>query len=208
MTDWLLSTMVVWGVPVIGIATFLSCLALPVPSSLIMLTGGAITLSGDLSLTSVVAAALTGAILGDQAGYLIGNRMAGQLTGRLQKHSPKAALLKRACDFSDRYGRGAVFLSRWLFSPLGPYVNLIAGATNLDRMRFLLWSASGEAVWVMLYVGTGRLFASNISAVADLAGNASGFLAGLAVTVVIGLMLRARLRPHPNRQAKSATRLP
>jgi membrane protein DedA with SNARE-associated domain len=61
------------GVPVLFVATFLSCLAVPIPSSLLMLAAGAFVASGDLAALPVAAAALGGAVLGDQLGYGIGH---------------------------------------------------------------------------------------------------------------------------------------
>src|SRR5690606_31639872 len=61
-----------YGVVIILIATYLSCLAMPVPTSFVMLAGGGFAASGDLGLVSVVLAALAGAVMGDQSGFYIG----------------------------------------------------------------------------------------------------------------------------------------
>lgn len=61
-----------YGVWVIAASAFLSCLALPIPTSLMMLTGGAFAAAGDLALWQVMAGAWVGAVFGDQTGYFIG----------------------------------------------------------------------------------------------------------------------------------------
>ena len=63
MIEVLLALVPVGGPWIVGTATFLSCLALPVPSSLIMLTAGAFVASGDLSGPVTVALALAGALM-------------------------------------------------------------------------------------------------------------------------------------------------
>lgn len=73
MTDTLLALVPEHGALVLFIATFLSCLAVPIPSSLLMLAAGAFVASGDLAALPVAVAALSGAILGDQVGYGIGH---------------------------------------------------------------------------------------------------------------------------------------
>lgn len=188
-----------YGAVVLFVGTFLSCLALPVPSSLLMLAAGAFVGSGDLQLWSVFAAALAGAIAGDQLGYTIGRAGGGWLMARAMRKPAARRLTERAHDLADRYGGLSVFLSRWLFSPLGPYINFIAGAAGPDRARFTLWSAAGETVWVSLYLGLGYLFAGQITAVAAIVGNAVGFLAAAALAVLLGLLLRERVRRRARR---------
>ncbi len=69
--------------------------------------------------------------------------------------SRRAALMGKATGYLRDRGALAVFLSRWLFSPLGPYVNFAGGAARLDWGRFTWAGIAGETVWVALYVGLG-----------------------------------------------------
>ena len=57
LSDWFLAQLPLYGPALLGITTFLSCLALPVPSSLMMIAAGAFVASGDLSLPMVAATA-------------------------------------------------------------------------------------------------------------------------------------------------------
>jgi membrane protein DedA with SNARE-associated domain len=193
MTEAILALVPVYGLALIAVATFLSCLALPMPASLVMLSAGGFAAAGDLVLWQVAAAALLGAVLGDQAGYQLG-RMGGRLMAARAPSPKRAALMARATAYLRDHGTWAVFLSRWLVSPLGPYVNFAGGAARLDRGRFTSAGVAGEAVWVALYVGLGAAFADDILALADLLGSASGLLAALAVAGALVLWLRAALR--------------
>ena len=188
MIETLLALVPAYGLYIIAAATFLGCLAVPIPSSLIMLTGGAFVASGDLAGPATWVTAYLGAVLGDQAGFRIGALGAERLGGKA------AALAERARALAGRWGGPGVFLSRWLFSPLGPYMNFVTGASGMGWLRFSLWGAAGEAVWVTLYIGLGYGFAAQIEAVAEIAGNLSGVLAAGAVTLALGLWLRAALR--------------
>jgi membrane protein DedA with SNARE-associated domain len=202
MIDAILSLVPVYGGYIAALATFLSCLALPIPSSMVMLTAGAFVASGDLPAASTAAMALGGAIAGDQVGYALGRQSAG-FVSRLGPKS--AALVDRARALTDRHGGLGVFLSRWLFSPLGPYVNLVAGATRMGWLRFTIWDFLGEAVWVGLYLGTGYAFADQIEAAAELAANFSGVLAAGAVAAGLGLSLRSALRKDRGRRTRRRT---
>ncbi|MBY6090070.1 DedA family protein [Pseudooceanicola sp. 502str34] len=200
MTEWLLQLLVANGLPLIALVTFFSCLAVPVPSSLAMLTAGAISASGDLPVAGAVLAALGGAIAGDQAGYQIGRAGGAWIEGQLRGRPKRAALYERAQEMTRSSGSAGVFFSRWLVSPLGPYVNFAAGAARLHRMPFSLWAAAGEVVWVTLYVGLGFGFAAHIDTIAQIAQDLSGLMAGLVVMAISALWIRRGLRRRRQRK--------
>ena len=60
MTDWLLALVPTYGLWLIAGTTFASCLALPIPASVIMLAAGGFAAAGDLVLWQVVVSALSG----------------------------------------------------------------------------------------------------------------------------------------------------
>lgn len=185
ISEYLLTLVPEYGPALIGAVTFASCVALPVPASLVMLAGGAFAASGDLAPVTVAGAALGGAVLGDQAGWRLG-RSGAALLNRFASTPARRQLLDRAQARLDRHALPTVYLSRWLFSPLGPWVNFAAGATGLGWGRFTLASVSGEATWVALYVGLGWAFAAQVDRLGSLVGNLSGFAAAAAVAAVLG----------------------
>lgn len=205
MIDAILAAVPVYGLWIVALATFLSCLALPIPSSLVMLTAGAFVASGDLRLVPTAGLAWAGAVAGDQAGYWLARGAAGAATGP-GRGGKAAELLAKARDFLDRRGGWGVFFSRWLVSPLGPYVNLVAGAAGMPWARFTPPGIAGEAIWVTLYVGLGLALSESIQAVAAIAGNLTGFLAAGALAIGLGLWLRSALRADRGRPGRPARR--
>jgi len=201
VTETLLSILLAGRPAILLLATFLSCLAVPVPTSLMMLSAGAFVAAGDLALVSVAAAALSGAILGDQTGFLIGRRGGPAIRHRLSRRRQTARVLNDASSLLQRWGAPGIFLSRWLFSPLGPYVNFLAAGLGMNWATFTLWAGLGECVWVALYVGLGHVFSDQLSAVADALSNASWALAAGALTIGLGVWLiksdQARKAPRP-----------
>ena len=89
----------------------------------------------------------------------------------------------------EKRGGSSVFFSCWLVAPLGPYMNYFCGITRYNWLRFALWGIAGEIVWVSLYVGLGHTFADNISSIASLLGNASGFVTALVAVTALGVWL-------------------
>ncbi|WP_138934072.1 DedA family protein [Roseovarius arcticus] len=194
MTETIFELVSQYGVYVIFASAFLSCLAIPIPTSLMMLTGGAFIASGDLSVWHVSTAAFLGAVFGDQAGYVIGRIWGTPITMRLQRAPSRAAVLGRARKLIDRRGTLGVFLSTWAVAPLGPWVNFIAGATGLSWVRFTMGDVLGEVFWVTIYVGLGYVFFDQIADVADIMSNLIGFVVALVMAVAAALWIKAILR--------------
>ena len=164
-----------------------------------MLSGGAFVAAGDLTLWQVLAGAWSGAILGDQTGYLIGRHGGAPLVERIARTPARRAVLDRARKLVDRRGGLGVFFSTWLFAPLGPWVNFIAGTTGLNWLRFTIWDVLGETIWVTVYVGLGYGFASQVEAVSDILGSAVGLLAALAVAAAMLVWIRGALKAQKAR---------
>lgn len=186
MTDWLLALVPAYGAGLLALSTFFSCVALPVPASILMLAAGGFVASGDLAVVPVAGAALGGAVLGDQLGYAGGRLGGAALLARIAAHT---AAVARAADLLARRGGAAVFLSRWLVSALGPYVNVAAGAARQPWILFTVWGVAGEAVWVGIYVGLGYVFAGNLEAASGLAVDVLGMLAAGAVAIGLAVWL-------------------
>lgn len=189
MTDWLLALVPQYGLWLLAATTFLSCLALPFPASILMLTAGGFAAAGDLVLWQAFLAAAVGAVAGDQLGYWAGRVLGVSFLTRLRRDPGRDRLLARADGLMDRRGVLAVFFSRWLVSPLGPWVNLLAGSTRYGWVRFTAAGVAGEAVWAGLYVGTGYGFAGNIQAASDMLGSVLGMVGGLGAVVALGYWL-------------------
>jgi membrane-associated protein len=85
--------------------------------------------------------------LGNVAGYEIGHRIGPSVyerDGRLLKRE----YLDKTRDFFDKQGSKALVIGR--FVPfVRTFITLVAGVTQMDRRRFLVWSGVGAAVWVV-----------------------------------------------------------
>lgn len=195
MTETIVALIADYGVTLVFCITFLSCLAVPVPSSLVMLTAGGFAASGDLVLQSVLGAAFTGAVLGDNSGYWIARFSGDRLSGWLARRPKRQSLMKRGHTFMQKWGGSSVFFSCWLVAPLGPYINYVSGLTKFTWLRFALWGIAGEIVWVGLYVFLGYSFGDNISALASLLGNISGLIVALVAVIGLGWGLWKASKP-------------
>jgi len=205
MTENLSTLVAANGAGAVFVATFLACLILPIPASLIMLAAGAYAASGDLDLRAVLGGALRGASLGDQAGFFSGRRGGPWILARLSRRPRMAGWVLRAEERLALRPAWAVFFSRWLVSPLGPYVNLAAGAARVSWRRFTLPAILGKGLWVALYVGLGYALGARAEAVG---GTVTGAVTTLGVALIAVLLARAlwrrrrRQRQPPERRAE------
>jgi len=189
MTETILDLMTNYGVAILFVVTFLSCLCVPIPSSLMMLAGGSFAATGDLNTTATVAAAYTGAVAGDNTGYFLARTFGTRLAGWFDASPQRAKLRDSAKSYMDQKGPISVFLSCWLVAPLGPYVNLVSGMTRFNWGKFAFWGALGEVFWVGIYIGLGYTFSSQITTLASMLGNISGFLVALLGIFLLGRWL-------------------
>lgn len=188
------------GLPLVFLVAFLSCLAVPVPASLVFMAAGTVAASGELALPGLWLSGLAGAVLGDQAGYFAARQFGSRLVGALSSDGKIASGIAKARLFEEKWGEQAIFFSRWLASPLGPWINLSSGLTRFSWYRFSLWQIAGEVVWVSLYLGLGYFLSDQATAIADMIGNAIWLIAAAAIT----WLLFARLRKAMARQEKAA----
>lgn len=189
-SDTVLSLLPELGLPVLGGTVMLASLGVPMlPGSLMVLVAGTLAAAGELPVVATALTALCAALIGDQLGYLIGRLFGPRLAAR------KGPTTARALALLAARGPMAVFLSRWLIAPLGPAMNVVAGAGGLRWPRFLVADLSGEIVWVAGYMGLGAAFAPFIPQIAELSSDITTLLAALAVALAAGVMLR-RHRPH------------
>ena len=194
MTAWLLGLVPTYGPWLLALCTLLSCMAVPAPASILLLAAGGFVASGDLPLVTTALAALGGALLGDQAGYRLGAWGGPSLLERIGRRMP---LIGKAREHLARRGDMAVFLSRWLFSEVGPFVNLAAGASGLPWARFTMWSVVGETIWVGLYIGVGRAATGSLEDASGLVLRIIGLLGAAVVAIGLGWWLLATIRANP-----------
>lgn len=190
MTAQLLEFLTSYGLPAAAVLLAIGQFGLPLPTSLALLTLGALAANGDADLLTAFVFALSGAALGDQAGFFAGRFVAARsadddtgLLGRLARTAQAAE------PMMAKWGSSGVFLTRWLFTPLGPAINIASGIAGLPWIVFTAWGLAGEILWVSIYITLGFTFGSNIETLAGILGNLTMALAMLALAAFIGWQL-------------------
>jgi membrane protein DedA with SNARE-associated domain len=178
---------------------------LPLPGETAVLLASAYAgTTGELNIVLVVLAAATGAILGDNLGYLIGRRYGFPL---LLRHGSRIGLhegrLKLGQYLFLKHGGKIVFFGR--FTPLlRTFAAVLAGANAYSRRRFFVYNASGGLVWAAV-MGSAAYWAGR--SVEHAMGPASAALIAVALTLAVAGSLFVR-RHEQRLSAKAELALP
>ncbi len=149
------------GFWVVGGVIFLESMGAPLPGeSLLIAAALYAATTGDITIEHVVLASAIGAVLGDNAGYFLGQRLGPPV---LARYGPKIGLTldrQRLGQFLFlRHGGKVVFFGRFI-AFLRTFAALLAGANHMPWRRFLVWNAFGGVFWTCFY-GFGAFLLGN-----------------------------------------------
>lgn len=118
------------------------------PGDSLLFTAGLLVATGalDVSLPFFAVCIFAAAFLGDQVGYLIGNKAGPAIFKRPDSRLFKQSYVTRAHEFFERFGGRAVVLAR--FVPIvRTFVPVIAGVAKMRYRTFILFNLIGAALW-------------------------------------------------------------
>ena len=173
----------------------LEAMGLPFPGeSLIIAAAVYCATTGKLHIAGVVAAAIAGAIMGDNAGYLIGRWAGFPLLRRYGRHvglNDRRLTLGRYL-FQTQGGK-VVFVGRFI-AILRTFVALLAGANRMEWKTFLLWNAVGGVVWATSYGVAAYLLGSAASRLEGPVGIGLGAIAAVVAIIAVFMLRRNETR--------------
>ncbi len=184
-----------YGYGVVFVVIGLEAMGLPFPGeSLIIAASVYAATTGKLHIAGVIAAAIAGAIMGDNFGYLIGRWLGFRLLRRFGK---KVGLNDRRLTLG-RYlfqtqGGKVVFVGRFI-AILRTFVALLAGANHMHWKTFLLWNAVGGVVWATVYGLAAYLLGDLMTRLQGPIGIGVGAIGAIVVIVAIVLLRRNEAR--------------
>ncbi|MBT1003511.1 VTT domain-containing protein [Paenarthrobacter sp. DKR-5] len=169
----------------------------PIPSEVMVVTSGAMSVTGHLNLALSLTATIAGSLTGDAMVFLLFKRRLNHLLdrwawGRKVHRGLHAAVLKAGPG--SRYA--ALVAGRFL--PAGRTATLAAaGMADAPTRPVLLCCAAGSVLWALWLTGLGYVTgaATNLPFWASsLIGIGVGLVAGAAVTLTLALRRRAARR--------------
>jgi membrane protein DedA with SNARE-associated domain len=181
-TDAILSALLVYGYPALGLTLFLGALGAPVPTGLATTLAGSLAGRGQLYWLAAAGIAIAASAIGDIVGYGIG-RWLGK--GFVARHGKWLGLTPsrqaRVQTLFDRWGGVTVLLTRTLVSHLSSVMSLLAGVARYRFASFIAFAMAGRVIWTSAYLGLGYGVGSDIEAASTFLANFSGLVLSLAV---------------------------
>lgn len=170
------------GYAVVFGVIFLESMGAPLPGESLLI-GAALfaAQAGGLQIEIVVLVAAIGAIMGDNAGYLIGRRVGPPVLARWGPKIGLTAERQRLGRFLFlRHGPKVVFFGRFT-AFLRTFAALLAGAYDMPWPRFLFWNALGGVCWTGLYGFGAFLLGSQIKRLVGPVGLGLGVIAAVVI---------------------------
>jgi membrane protein DedA with SNARE-associated domain len=147
-------------------AILLEDFGLPLPGEALLIAGSLLASQGDMHIAPLLLFAWTGAVAGDNIGYVIG-RFAGRRVVLL--YGRYVFVTHRRVDDAEKFFTkhgGAIVVAARFVEVLRQLNGVIAGMARMEWRHFLAYNVIGAALWV----GFWGLLAY------ELGGRAAGFL--------------------------------
>jgi len=158
---WIVDTVSLWGYPGIVVLMFLESSFFPFPSEIVIPPAGYLASQGEMSLGLVIAAGIAGSLLGACFNYWLAVKWGRPLFeryGRFVLLTP--ATLERSEDYFARHGHISTFIGR-LLPGIRQYISLPAGLSRMNLAVFIIFTALGAGIWVVILALAGYLIGDN-----------------------------------------------
>ena len=177
MSNFILTQIINYGAPIIGITLLLGAIGVPVPGTLTVIAAGAFSSQGILSGPAAALTGLTCAVIGDSVSYAIGY----YARRPVRKRFSRRPVWMQAEQSFRRWGGMSIFFSRFLVTAIAIPVNLLAGSGNFSYQRFIVFDIAGEIIWILGFGGLGYAFSSEWELIGDFLSNFGGLMLGIVI---------------------------
>ena len=195
MSDFLLTQVINYGAPLLGIILFVGGLGVPLPCTVLVIAAGAFARQGILPWYSTAIVGIVSVVVGDALSYSLGYFASGYV---LKRFSGTPRWIEAENTF-QKWGPLSIFFSRFLVTAIALPVNLLSGTTRYPFQKFFFYDILGEIVWVFGYGGLGYLFGSQWEMVNEFLSNFGGAVLG-AVFLFIGIRQTLKWQAKRNSQ--------
>jgi len=116
------------------------------PGDTLLLTGGLFAGQGKLPLFWLILVVIVSAVLGYEAGYIIGERAGPRLFKRKTGLLFREDYINRTKSFLDKYGPLTLIAARFI-AHVRTLISAIAGAGKMDKRTYFVYNVVSAALW-------------------------------------------------------------
>ena len=182
MDEFLLTQVINYGAPLLGIIVFIGGLGVPLPCTVIVIAAGAFARQGVLPWETAALISIISVVIGDSISYSFGYYSRDKV---LKRFSRTPQWLQAEESFR-KWGPLSIFFSRFLVTAIALPINLLSGTTGFPFRKFFIYDLIGELVWILGYGGLGYLFGSQWEVVSEFLSKFGGVVLGV-VFFIIGI---------------------
>jgi len=144
-----------FGYAALFFALWLGIVGMPIPDEVIVIMGGALTVSGTLQFMPAFLLTYLGVISGLSLGYVLGRFIGMPILLKLRRKNKMDRYLRISENLVWKYGSFALCISYFLpiVRHVMPYV---VGINKMSFRRYAIFSYSIGFIWTLLFFSLGR----------------------------------------------------
>ena len=135
ITEYFLTSMVNYGGVILLVGLLAGALGIPLPTTLMVIVSGAFIRQGIIDFAPTLTLGIIGVVIGDSLSYAMGHFSKDWAE---RKFGLNKSWIQAQEIFKKRGGL-AIYLTRFLLTPLAIPTNLIAGSTGYSYWRFVVY---------------------------------------------------------------------
>lgn len=179
----------------------------PIPSEVILLLGGVMTIDSGLNIVLMILFATLGSLVGAIILYYIGKifnkeRLKKIVSGKIGKILRiKEKDIEMADEWFDNKGNITVFFCR--FVPIvRSLISIPAGMSEMPMLKFLLYTIVGSAIWNTVLIVIGNRVGENWESILAIFDNYSLVVVIILVILVVGFLIWFYKFRKPNKKKR------
>ena len=173
---------------------------IPFPSEVIIPPAGFLASKGEMNLVVVIICGILGSLLGALVNYYIAAYLGRAFIIKNSKYLFLSdGRFEKFEAFFIKHGEITIFTGR-LIPGIRQYISLPAGLVRMNIFKFLLYTALGAGIWVIILALLGYVLGNNIDLLKDNLHMVSYFLFAGIITIVIIYILVNKYRTKRGNQ--------
>ncbi len=124
------------------------------PGDSLLFVAGLLAAQGYFNVFAVWGIIFAGAVLGDQAGYYMGNRWGRSFFARPDSWLFNPQRITQAEAFYQKHGNKTIVLARFV-PAVRTFTPIVAGIVRMNYANFLKYNIAGGFAWTTLFVAAG-----------------------------------------------------
>lgn len=177
-----------FGYAALFFALWLGIVGMPIPDELVVMTSGALTISGLLNPVLAFGVTYLGVVSGLSLGYILGRFLGTSALDKWLQKNKMEKYLRISESMTMKYGSFALCIS-YFFPVIRHVMPYLVGINKMSFSHYALISYSAGLVWTFLFFMLGRFFGTRVQEAGYLIYNYELKMIWVPVVIIIVWMV-------------------